>query len=236
MFFPSIKKYFQNSNWLGIIAIAFLQAPAYAQQVIEDGTLPTRVNTTDNLNFTIDSINNSNRVGNNLFHSFKEFSIPTGGSAVFNNSTDVVNIINRVTGGNISNIDGLIRASGNANLFLINQLPSDVVDSSQQIASGCSVNTENSFTIVGKGGLAANPQEVVAEVNLWRDLRDLSAFNNGKKRSIQVNNDSPKKIVEATGWIVDREGNIEFVAQSSNQNNWQKVSDCKGEVENAEIL
>ncbi len=120
MFIPSIKKYLQTSSWLGILAISFLQAPVYAQRVIEDGTLPTRVNSTDNLNFTIDSINNKNRVGNNLFHSFKEFSIPTGGSAVFSNSTDVVNIINRVTGGNISNIDGFIKANGNANLFLIN--------------------------------------------------------------------------------------------------------------------
>ncbi len=120
MFLPSFKKYLQTSSWLGILAIAFLQTPAYAQRVIEDGTLPTSVNSTDNLNFTIDSINNKNRVGNNLFHSFKEFSIPTGGSAVFNNSTDVVNIINRVTGGNISDINGLIKANGNANLFLIN--------------------------------------------------------------------------------------------------------------------
>ncbi len=120
MFVPSIKKYLQTSSYLGILAISFLQVPAVYAQVIKDATLPTRVNTTDNLNFTIDSINNRNRVGNNLFHSFKEFSIPTGGSAVFNNPTDVVNIINRVTGGSISNIDGLIKANGNANLFLIN--------------------------------------------------------------------------------------------------------------------
>ena len=120
MFLPSFKKYLQISNFLGIIAISLIQIPAYAQRVIEDGSLPTRVTTTDNLNFTIDSINNKNRLGNNLFHSFKEFSIPTGGSAIFNNSTDVVNIINRVTGGNISNIDGLIKANGNANFFLIN--------------------------------------------------------------------------------------------------------------------
>ena len=119
MFIP-LKKYLQTSSCLGILAITLLQVPAYAQQVIEDGTLPTRVKTTDNLNFTIDSINNQNRAGNNLFHSFKEFSIPTGGSAIFNNSPDIVNIINRVTGGNISNIDGLIKANGSANLFLIN--------------------------------------------------------------------------------------------------------------------
>ena len=87
-----------------------------AAQITSDNTTNTTVNTTGN-NF---DILNGIQKGNNLFHSFKEFSIPKGGKATFNNSTDVVNIINRVTGGNISNIDGLIKASGNANLFLIN--------------------------------------------------------------------------------------------------------------------
>ncbi|MEO0686898.1 MAG: filamentous hemagglutinin N-terminal domain-containing protein, partial [Cyanobacteria bacterium J06649_11] len=36
------------------------------------------------------------------------------------NSSAIVNIINRVTGGNVSNIDGLIKSQGSANLFLIN--------------------------------------------------------------------------------------------------------------------
>lgn len=71
-------------------------------QVNSDGTTNTTVNSINN-NF---NILNGIQKGNNLFHSFREFSIPTGGTATFNNSTDVVNIINRVTGGNISNIDG----------------------------------------------------------------------------------------------------------------------------------
>ena len=102
------------SGLLGVL-ITFGNLPLKAQ-VTSDGTTNTTVNL-NNKNFTI--INGIQK-GNNLFHSFKEFSIPTGGSATFNNSTDVVNIINRVTGGNISNIDGLIKANGNANLFLIN--------------------------------------------------------------------------------------------------------------------
>ncbi len=98
----------------GLLTSGFI-LPAVAQ-VTSDGTTNTTVNPNGN-NF---DILNGIQKGNNLFHSFKEFSIPTGASATFNNSNDVVNIINRVTGGNISNIDGLIKASGNANLFLIN--------------------------------------------------------------------------------------------------------------------
>ncbi|MEM9087265.1 MAG: S-layer family protein [Cyanobacteria bacterium P01_F01_bin.53] len=92
-------------------------APAAAQTITTDGTLSTTVSSTDNQNFTITG---GNRAGNNLFHSFDTFSIPTGGSAVFANPTDILNIISRVSGKSTSNIDGLIQANGTANLFLFN--------------------------------------------------------------------------------------------------------------------
>ena len=71
-------------------------------QVSSDGTLSTTVTSPDGSNFTID---NGDRAGGNLFHSFSQFSVPNGGSAVFQNPTDVQNIISRVTGGAISNIN-----------------------------------------------------------------------------------------------------------------------------------
>jgi len=87
-----------------------------ATQVTPDGTRSTTVTQVGN-RFTID---NGNRVGNNLFHSFGQFSVPTGGAAIFNNAVDVQNIFSRVTGGSVSNIDGVIQANGTANLFLLN--------------------------------------------------------------------------------------------------------------------
>ena len=112
----------------------------------------------------------------------------------------------------------------------LSELPSDVLDSNQQVASGCSDSIGSSFTIVGKGGLRANPIDVLVGVKFWQDLRDLSIFNAGEKRNIQVNNNNSKPIVEATGWIVDKEGNIEFVALNNHikkQDYWRKVMDCK---------
>ena len=92
-----------------------------SSQVTSDGTTNTFVNSNVNNHLIIKGIAKDS----NLFHSFREFSIPNGGSATFDlsNTNNIKTIFSRVTGGNISNINGLIQTLNNTNpvdLFLMN--------------------------------------------------------------------------------------------------------------------
>ncbi|MEH2347601.1 MAG: S-layer family protein [Nostoc sp.] len=138
-----------TSLCLGLISgilIGGMIFPANAQ-VTSDGTTNTVVNSSGN-NF---NILNGIEKGNNLFHSFSNFSIPTGGSATFDliNTPNIKTIFSRVTGGNVSNIDGLIQTlNGNypASLFLMN--PNGIIfgqNASLNIGGSFVVTTANSI-------------------------------------------------------------------------------------------
>lgn len=97
--------------------------PACAQ-VVPDGTLGIERSIVDS-----STVNGSLRQqieggairGNNLFHSFRDFSIPEGQSLYFQNLVGIKNIISRVTGSSPSTIEGTLGVSGGtANLFLLN--------------------------------------------------------------------------------------------------------------------
>ncbi len=110
--------------FLGVLApvsIASAQTYQPSNRVpIADNTLGTQV-TGSNNNFAITG--GVNR-GQNLFHSFQDFSVPTGGAATFINPVGNQSIITRVTGNLGSDINGIVNTNG-ANFFLIN--PNGVV-------------------------------------------------------------------------------------------------------------
>ncbi|EDN70777.1 Large exoprotein containing haemagglutination activity domain [Beggiatoa sp. PS] len=59
--------------------------------------------------------------GANLFHSFQSFNLQSFESATFYGPNSIQNIISRVTGGNPSQIDGLLRSTiPNADLYFLN--------------------------------------------------------------------------------------------------------------------
>ncbi len=88
-------------------------------EVITDGTLGQQVNLPGpNFQITPDL---GQQYGDNLFHSFQDFNLNSSESAIFSGPNSIQNIISRVTGGNPSNIDGLIRSTiPNADMYFLN--------------------------------------------------------------------------------------------------------------------
>ncbi|MEG4272225.1 MULTISPECIES: two-partner secretion domain-containing protein [unclassified Microcoleus] len=107
------------------ILFAFLllcPVPGVAQ-IIPDNSLGTESSRTvgDTINnLPSDRIEGGATRGVNLFHSLREFNIRQGRGAYFANPSGIANIFTRVTGGNPSNILGVLGVQGNANLFLLN--------------------------------------------------------------------------------------------------------------------
>jgi len=150
---PSSQRRCWQLGIAGCLAIggvfSFPGTGTFAQIITPDSSLGTVVNP----NGTTIEITEGTTVGNtNLFHSFSSFNIPDGRIADFLTDSAIANILARVTGGSPSDIQGLIRAEGNANLFLIN--PNGIIfgqNAQLDIGGSFVATTANAIAFPGGG-------------------------------------------------------------------------------------
>ena len=120
-----------------------LSAPALAQQgpIVLDGSLgpagdvPFDTDPLGDRTYQVtDDLGEFSGDRNNLFHSFSRFDVPAGDTALFSSLEQPDRVIARVTGDDVSDIDGTLRSNiPGADLFFINPLgvlfgPDSVVD------------------------------------------------------------------------------------------------------------
>jgi filamentous hemagglutinin family protein len=190
---------------------SLISGKAAEAQVAPDDSLPTNINQSGE---TIE-ITGGAQAGDNLFHSFEQFSVPAGQEAFFNNASDITNIFSRITGSSVSEIDGLIRANGDANLFLLN--PNGIIfgpDAALDIGGSFLATTAESVIFEDKTVFdTQNPQDPLLTVSIPVGLQVGSGAGSITNQS-KVTND----LGEVVGLEVNPGKNITLVGGDINFN------------------
>lgn len=142
------------------IAVSYLAIAAAAQaQVTPDSSTSSNVTLSGN----IFEITGGTSAGQNLFHSFTNFSVPEGDIARFiNKNSTIQNVISRVTGSSVSEIFGRLEAGGSAsnfNLFLLN--PNGIIfgpNASLNLNGSFVATTANALQFSNQGFFSASEQ------------------------------------------------------------------------------
>jgi len=105
--------------------------------------------------------------GSNLFHSFQYFNLQSHESATFTGPNNINNVISRVTGGNPSHIDGLIRSTiPKADMYFLNPYGIMFGENAKLDVQGSFHTSTADYLRLGEGGRfdARNPSDSLLNV------------------------------------------------------------------------
>ncbi|MEM1391708.1 MAG: hypothetical protein AAGG00_00150, partial [Cyanobacteria bacterium P01_H01_bin.150] len=139
--------------------------------------------------------------------------------------------------------DDIDNSSGNVEIFTPNidlntgLITLATIPVETEVAQSCTAGgsiAQSRFEIIGRGGLPILPNDALSADAVQVDLVSIKPENNKPAPtnvSTKKKTSTPKKIVEATGWVRNKKGEIFFVADAANGkqvNNWDKNNHCRG--------
>jgi large exoprotein involved in heme utilization and adhesion len=124
----------------------------------------------------------------------------------------------------------------------LTQLPTEVVDASDAIATSCPASQGNSFVVTGRGGLPPNPEQQLDDDAEWLDRRRLTVAlqtyprTDGSRQLSEGRLDTQHPVhhpplIEATGWEMAPTGQVILTASAPNvtsPHRWGQPVNCDG--------
>lgn len=222
-------------------------------QVITDGSMGHKgIIPADNHHQITISQAMGTTAGNNLFHSFQSFNIDSNESVIFTGANNLQNVISRVTGGQLSQIDGLLKSNiAQANFYFFN--PAGIVfgkHATINVPAALHINTSNSLNFKeGQAFLAtltasslniAQPIDFGFLNNLSGDIKILSDHNGyqGTDGSVRFTNKndiflSASNITLDHGSLFSNSGIISIIAKNNLTMNNSSINNGTYSQENA---
>ena len=108
----------------------------------------------------------------------------------------------------------------------LSNLPADTSDASKLVAEKCLADRQDSsFVITGRGGVPASPFDTISAVNIPDHLGSISnqtasntsglVTSRSANPSDLLSNQTPDRIIEAQGWIINTQGQISLIAEAA---------------------
>jgi filamentous hemagglutinin family protein len=174
--------------------------------------------------------------GGNLFHSFQDFNLNSSESATFSGPNNVQNILSRVTGGNLSNIDGLIRSTiPNADIYFLNPYGIMFGPNARLDVQGSFHASTADYLRLGNGGRfdARNPSNsllTIAPIEAFGFLTDTPAAITTQDSTLSV---SKGKTLSLIGGDLDINSNSPVMTDQTSMiafPNQPKLSSPSGQI------